>query len=44
MHTGTHTLQTSNVDSLITGTLMGLDDGIIVPENFFTFFEVQTWN
>jgi hypothetical protein len=32
------------VDSLIAGTVMGLDDGISVPENFATFFKVQMWN
>ena len=28
MHTGPHTFQTDYVDSLIAGTVMGLDDGI----------------
>jgi len=44
MHTGTHTLQMDNVDSLIAGTMMGLDDGISVPESFATSFKVQMWN
>jgi len=44
MHTGTHTLQTDNVDSLVAGTMMGLEDGISVPENFATFFKVHMWN
>jgi hypothetical protein len=37
MRTGAHTLQADNVYSLIAGTVMGLDDGIIVPENFELF-------
>jgi len=37
MHTGTRTLQTDNV-ILIAGTVMGMDDGISVPENFASFF------
>jgi hypothetical protein len=44
MRTGTHTLRTDNVDSLIAGKVMGLDDGISVPENFATFFKVEMWN
>jgi hypothetical protein len=44
MHTGTRTLQTDNVVILIAGTVMGLDDGISVPENFATYFKVQMWN
>jgi len=43
MRTGTRTLQTDNVDSLKAGTVMGLDDGIIVPEilHFFKSTDVE---
>lgn len=44
MHTGTLTLQTDNVDGLIAGKVLGLDDGISVPENFATIFKVEMWN
>jgi hypothetical protein len=44
MRTGTHTLQMDNVNGVIAGTVMGLDDGISVPENFATFFKIQLWN
>ena len=43
MRTGTRTLQTDNVDSLKAGTVMGLDDGTIVPEilHFFKSTDVE---
>ena len=41
MRTGTRTLRTDNVDSLKAGTVMGLDDGIIVPENFALFLKYR---